>query len=331
MSRPGRPAAIDLRIATCRELPEADPDEAVLAAALAAGGLAAALVAWDDPAADWDAPIPTLLRTTWNYPSAPAAFLAWVDRAAAAAPLINPPDVVRGNVHKRYLLELAARGVPVVPTTLVERGQTCDLAALGEAGSRGGGTTTALPAGRGSSPVGSSAAPSVVIKPEIGAASLATRRFAPGDPAALAHLAAITAGGAALVQPYVASVEGHGERALVWIDGELSHAVRKGPRFSGDAERVDGPFPIADDERAVAEAALAPVADRILYGRVDLARDPAGRPMVMELELIEPSLYLAHRPGAAERLVAALRRYLAAPAAWAPSTRAPAGSGPAST
>jgi glutathione synthase/RimK-type ligase-like ATP-grasp enzyme len=277
-----------LRIATCVELPEPDSDEGVLAAALATAGIAAVAVAWDDPAADWDAPIPTLLRTTWNYAQAPRAFLAWVDRAAAAAPLINPADVVRGNVHKRYLLELAARGVPVVPTTLVERGQTCDLAAI--------------------------AAPSIVIKPEIGASSMATRRFAPTDPAALAHLAAITAERAALVQPYVASVDDHGERALIWLDGELSHAVRKTPRFAGDAERVDGPHPIAADERAVAEAAVAPVADRILYARVDLVRDAAGQPMVMELELIEPSLYFRRCPGSVDRFVAALRRRLAASA-----------------
>lgn len=275
---------LDLRIATCLALPEPDDDEPVLAAALAAAGIRAALVGWDDPAADWDAAIPTALRSTWNYPLAPAAFLAWLDRVAAAAPVLNPPDIVRGNLHKRYLLDLAARGVPVVPTTLVERGGSCELAAI--------------------------AAPSIVIKPEVGAASLATRRFAPGDPAALTHLAAITATGAALVQPYVASVDDHGERALVWIDGELSHAIRKAPRFSGDHERVTGPFAIADDERAVAEAALAPVADRIVYGRVDVARDAAGQPMVLELELIEPSLYFVQRPAAADRFVAALRRRL---------------------
>jgi len=280
---------IALRVATCKALPEPDPDEAPLAAALAAGGFAAALVAWDDPGADWDAKIPTILRSTWNYPLALEAFLAWIDRARAAAPLVNPPDVVRDNVRKRYLLALAARGVPVVPTTLVERGQTCDLAAI--------------------------AAPSIVIKPEIGANSQGARRFAPADPAAQAHLAALTAQGAALVQPYVASVDAYGERSLVWIDGELSHAIRKTPRFTGDAEQIAGPFAITADERAVALAALAPVADRILYGRVDLARDASGRPMVMELELVEPSLYFAHQPGSAERFVAGLRRYLADPPA----------------
>ena len=271
-----------LRIATCRQLPERDVDQAPLAEALAAAGFDAELVAWDDPRADWDAPVPTILRSTWNYTLAVDAFLAWVERAAAAAPLWNPPDVVRGNVFKRYLLELAARGVPVVPTTLVPRGDGIDP-----------------PRER------------VVVKPEVGAGSRETRAFEPGDPEAAAHVARLARTGAVLVQPYVASVHGYGERSVVWIDGELTHAVRKTPRFAGDSENIDGPFPIADDERAVATAALAPFAERILYGRVDLARDDAGRPMVMELELVEPSLFFARHPPALDRYIAALRRRLA--------------------
>src|SRR5262249_12833006 len=106
------------------------------------------------------------------------------------------------------------------------------------------------------------------------------------------------------------SVHDHGERAVVWIDGELSHAVRKAPRFAGDAEAVTGPYPIADDERAVALAALAPWVGRILYGRVDLPRDADGAPPVMELELAEPSLFFAHAPGSAARYVAGLVRRL---------------------
>lgn len=270
-----------LRVATCVTLPEVDVDAAPLAAALAAAGIEAELLAWDDPAVDWDLPIPTILRSTWNYALDVTGFLAWVDRVAAAAPLWNPPDIVRGNVHKRYLVELAARGVGVVPTTLVERGQT-----------------VALPSRK------------IVIKPEVGAGSLGARVFEPGDPEAARHLAALTAIGAALVQPYLHSVDDYGERSLVWIDGALSHAIRKTPRFAGDDERVDGPFPIADDERALAEAALAPVADRILYGRVDLARDEANRPVVMELELVEPSLFFARQPGSADRFAAALRKRL---------------------
>ena len=271
-----------LRIATCATLPEPDVDEEPLAAALAAAGIDAALVAWDDPRADWDAPIPTILRSTWNYALAVDAFLAWVDRAAAAAPLWNPPAVVNANVHKRYLLELAARGVPVVPTTLVERGQTAPI-----------------PRAR------------IVIKPEVGAGSLNAKTFERdrGDAAAL-HLHDLTRTGAALIQPYLHSVDDYGERSLMWIDGELTHAIRKTPRFAGDAERIDGPFAIADDERAVAEAALAPYVDQILYGRVDVARDDAGKPVVMELELVEPSLFFARHPPALDRYIAGLKRRL---------------------
>jgi hypothetical protein len=108
------------------------------------------------------------------------------------------------------------------------------------------------------------------------------------------------------VQPYLESVHDHGERSLVWIDGEVSHQIRKAPRFAGDAEQVTGPHPIPDDERAVALAALAPWADRILYGRVDVARDASGAPVVMELELAEPSLFFFVQPGSAERYVRGL-------------------------
>lgn len=270
-----------VRVATCRALPEVDVDAAPLADALRDAGVDFELLAWDDPAAPWDDPVPTILRSTWNYAHDLDAFLAWIDRVDRAAPLLNPADVVHANVRKRYLLQLAARGVPVTATTLVERGRTIPL-----------------PHER------------LVIKPEVGAGSLGARVFEPGDPAAAAHLAALTRTGAALVQPYVASVDHYGERSLVWIDGELSHAIRKTPRFAGDSERIDGPFPIADDERAVAEAALALYEDDILYGRVDLARDDAGQPRVMELELVEPSLFFARKPGAAARYVAGLLRRL---------------------
>ena len=272
-----------IRIATCAVLPEVDVDAAPLAEALREAKIPAGLLAWDDPAAAWDAPGPTLLRSTWNYALDVRAFLGWIDRVAAAGPLWNPAHVVRDNVFKRYLVALAARGVPTVPTLLVERG-----------------ATLALPPKK------------LVIKPEVGAGSLGAKVFEADDPAAVTHLAALTAIGAALVQPYLASVDDYGERSLIWIDGALTHAIRKSPRFAGDAESVTGPHPIADDERAVAEAALAPFAGEILYGRVDLARDAVGAPCVMELELVEPSLFFTRGEsvGAVERFVAGLRRRL---------------------
>jgi glutathione synthase/RimK-type ligase-like ATP-grasp enzyme len=276
---------VDLRVATCQALPKRDPDEAPLVEALSAAGIDARWVAWDDPEADWDAPVPTIVRSTWNYASQRDAFLAWADRVARAAPIWNPLDVLTANTHKRYLTELAARGVPVVPTVLVAQGHATRLGALGW--------------------------PRLVVKPAVGAGSLGVRAFDAGDPEAEAHAAMLAARGDVLVQPYLASVHDHGERSLVWIDGALTHAVRKTPRFAGEGEAVTGPFPIADDERAVALAALAPWTDRVLYGRVDIARDDAGAPVLMELELTEPSLFFRAAPGAAERYVAGLVRRMA--------------------
>lgn len=280
-----------LRVATCKTLPEPDPDAEPLAAALAAAGIDAQVVAWDDAAADWAAPIPTVLRSTWNYSLARDEFLAWCDRVAATAPMINPPAIAHANSHKRYLLELAARGVPTIPTTLVPRG-----GALGDAGA---------------------GAERFVIKPAIAAGSLGARVFAANErDAAAAHVAEWSAKGDVLVQPYLASVEDYGERSLVWIDGAITHAIRKEPRWWGGVEQVSGPHPIAVDERAVAEAALEPWGETILYGRVDMARDGYGNPCVMELELIEPSLFFAKNPGSAERFVAGLGRRLRAAGAW---------------
>lgn len=276
---------MQLRVATCLTLPEPDVDEQPLAEALARAGIEAAWHAWDDPTADWSTAIPTVLRSTWNYALDVDRFLHWIDRVGKVAPLFNPPAIVRGNVFKRYLLELAARGVPVIPTVLVERGDACDIAALPWQ--------------------------KVVIKPEVGAGSLGAAAFHRDDPAATSHLARLAARGAALVQPYFASVEDYGERSLVFIDGELSHAIRKSPRFAGDAESITGPYAIAPDERAVALAALAPHAD-LLYARCDIARDASGQPMIMELELVEPSLFFAKQPGSADRYARALHRRLVA-------------------
>lgn len=263
-----------LRIATCLELPEPDADAEPLSAALTRAGIEHRLVAWDDPEADWSTPAPTIIRSTWNYPLAIDAFVGWLGRVRG--PLWNPPAIVRTNVYKRYLLDLAARGVAIVPTTLVEAGQQI-----------------AVPTER------------VVVKPEVGAGSLNTRVFEAGDPEALAHRATIQ--GAALVQPYVSSVDDYGERSIILIDGELSHAIRKAPRFAGQTETITGPFPIADDERALALAAFAPYPG-LLYGRCDMARDAHDRPMVMELELVEPSLFFWKHPPAADRYVAGLAR-----------------------
>lgn len=268
-------------------LPEEDPDQSPLDRALAEAGLDARWLAWDDPSADWTAPVPTILRSTWNYPEHRVAFLDWCERVGRVAPLWNPPDLVRINTHKSYLLELEQRGVPIAPTALIERAAAAhtQVAQLGWK--------------------------RVVIKPAVGAGSVGTRAFHGADPAADEHVARLAETADVLVQPYVESVDGHGEHALVWIDGSLTHQVHKAPRFAGQRERVSAASAIEDDARALALRTLEPWADRLLYARVDIARDAQGRPLVMEVELTEPSLFFDFCPGSAQRYVAGIVRRLA--------------------
>lgn len=279
-----------LNIATCRPLPEPDVDEDLLLEALQTAGIDARMVAWDDPA-PWRESLPTLVRSTWNYIHTPDAFASWVRDIAPQAPLWNSAAVLLGNLHKRYLLELAARGVPVTPTELLTQGWS--------------GSLSELTRSRGWS--------DVVVKPAVGAASFETYRYTRLDADVDAQVRAFSQQRDLLVQPYLSSVEDHGERALVWIDGEFTHAVRKTPRFAGGVEVVSEAIGISPAERALGEAALAPFAAELLYARVDVAPGFDGQPVVMELELIEPSLFLLQSPQALKRLVAAVRRELVRP------------------
>lgn len=285
---------MDLALATCVTLPEPDLDHPLLVEALTARGLDCKTLAWDDPDAPWDDAPVVLLRSTWNYHLATDAFLAWVDRIGDR--LRNPPALVRWNVHKGYLVGLAAAGLPVVPTRLVRKGASRSLAALASAADWD----------------------ELVAKPAVSCGSFETRRCGAewSSPEGIANarwFAAQVAQRDMLVQPYVASVDGYGERSLIWIDGEVTHAIRKNPRFADGREAVSGDaVEIADDERAFAARAIA-LAERTTgarpgYARVDLARNDDGAPMLMELEAIEPSLFFRQGPAALARLADAMFR-----------------------
>lgn len=291
-------------IATCRVKPEPDPDEDLLLDALRARGVAAEMLAWDDPAA---APLAAfdliVLRSTWNYPEHAEEFRSWCERAAAATRLRNPVAALRWNLHKRYLLDLQARGVPVVPTALLASRADADLLAV--AAERGW--------------------HDVVVKPAIGAASFATRRFRlrAADAAAEGRvfLAELLRTRDALVQPYLHEVEEHGERAQVWIAGAHTHGVRKAPRFAGQTESVSAALAPDEEERDFVARALAAlpgdVRRDLLYARADLIRLDSGGLVLGELELLEPSLFLAQHPPALARLAAAIADAAAAPSATA--------------
>jgi glutathione synthase/RimK-type ligase-like ATP-grasp enzyme len=262
-----------------------DEDLPPLTAALARRGVEVTAPSWDDAGVDWGALDAAVVRSTWDYTTRREAYLAWARDAADRTLLLNPPAHLAWSSEKRYLAELAAAGVPVVPTWFADPGET-----------------PFVPEG------------DVVVKPSVGAGSMDAARHPLRD-GALAHVAALHAAGrTAMVQPYLPRVEDDGETGLVYIDGRLSHGFRKGAMLTGDAPEVGGLYLREDitprqpsaDEIAVAEAALAAAPGGWLYARVDLVPGSDGRPVVLELELVEPSLFVACGPASADALAEAV-------------------------
>jgi hypothetical protein len=266
-----------IAIATCAVKPEADPDEDLLLARLREKGASVRLVAWDGDAPDVADDELCVVRSTWNYFAKLDAFLAWVDRVPK---LLNPAGIIHGNVRKTYLRDL---GVPIVPTAW---GHPNVAATMRENGWD-----------------------AVVIKPVVSAGSFSTKRFTLAEAdAAQAFLDG--AGREMMIQAWMPAVDTSGERSIVWIDGCVSHAIRKSPRFAGGHESVTS-VDVAEDERELAERVVAPLRDRLLYARVDLIRD-GDVLRLMELELVEPSLFLKQHPPALERFATALLERLRA-------------------
>jgi glutathione synthase/RimK-type ligase-like ATP-grasp enzyme len=267
-------------LATCSALPRGDADEQLLAAALPEAEWAV----WDDPAVDWDSFDLVVVRSTWDYQARRDEFLAW---ARSVPRLVNPAAVLEWNTDKRYLAEVPG----AVPTLFVAPGERF-----------------AGPAG------------DYVVKPTISAGSRDTARFGDGDgERAQALVASIHASGrTAMVQPYLAGVDDHGETALLYFGGRFSHAIRKGPILKPGAEPHEDLFAAEDiaarvpaaDERALGDRVLQAVRDRfggdLPYARVDLVPGPDG-PQLLELELTEPSLFFSYADGAAERFAAILK------------------------
>lgn len=287
-----------IAIATSSAVPPEFDDDELLISALAARNVEAARVAWDLPGVRWDSFDRVVIRSTWDYPRRHEAFLRWADSLDGR--LHNPPRVVRWNSDKRYLGDLASAGLPVVPTHFLAPG-------------------SAIPRFEGE----------VVVKPTISSGGRDTGRFGPATYAqARALIVRLHRGGrAVMVQPYLRSVDALGEQALAFIGGEFSHALRKRAVLRPDEEAPvrDDPLGAAEAmydpalvepgaagaaELALAVAAVTYLRDRFdvgpLQARVDLVEGPDGEPLVLELEAVEPSLYLGVSPDAAEKLADAI-------------------------
>ena len=287
-----------IALATSSTLPRLFEDDHLLVAALERLGCAVTPSVWDDPAIDFQRFDAVVIRSTWDYTDRRDAFVGWAERVARVSRLFNPASIVRWNSHKGYLKELEARGIAIVPTEIVRAGTPLDLPAL--AARRGW--------------------DELVVKPCISAGARDTVRVGPSSGAAAVEQ--VRARGDVMVQPYQPAVEAEGEHALVFFDGELSHALRKPPQLVVSPPAIAG-TPRAsretkaaqeesqlverapDDMIAAARRVLAAV-EPLLYARVDLVRSQSGQPQLMELEVIEPRLFFPADPPSADRFARAI-------------------------
>jgi glutathione synthase/RimK-type ligase-like ATP-grasp enzyme len=294
---PSGPAGLSVALVTARAARTQDTDLVLLEAALRARALSAAIVDWDDAEIDWSQFALAMIRSTWDYSARLSEFLGWLDRAAHATHILNSAEAVRWNLDKHYLGELQGAGVSTVPTAYAEPGDDAGKALAGF--------------------LEVHAAAELIIKPAVGSGARDAQRYPRAAMAEMhTHLSRLLAGKrAALLQPYLQRVDEQGETALIYVNGEFSHAVRKsavlsrghGPmRALFAPEEISACIPAAD-ELALGALALRALPYRdLLYARIDLVRSAGGAPCVLELELAEPSLYLSYSKDAAARLAVAL-------------------------
>jgi hypothetical protein len=281
---------VRLAIATCTALPILTPDDQLLADALVGRGATVENVIWDDPNADWSGFDAVVVRSVWDYHHRVEEFYAWIARVGADVPFMNSAETLSGNAHKGYMREFTEVGLAVVPTAWVSNESPKALSSIMQ--SRGW--------------------DDVIVKPAVSAAAMQTLRVTDENIAAgEALLTEILPRCDAMVQPCLASVREVGETPMVYFDGVFSHAVRR-PSPLDHGEEIDPefqPLPLVNpgsEQFRVAESVIAALDEIPTYARVDLVDGDDGEPLLLELELIEPYLFMASRPESAAMFASAV-------------------------
>ena len=279
--------------ATYAARPELTEDDQLFAHALERRGVRVRAAAWDDPAVAWSSAAAVVIRSTWDYHLRNAEFLDWVDRVAASVTLHNDARVVRWNSHKRYLDELAKRQIRVIDTVFADAGSRLDVDLIARAHGWA----------------------DVVVKPAVSASAHETRRFIEAErDQAQAHLERLLRSRDVMVQPHLTALAERGELSLLYARGRFSHAVRRRSALvDAGAMAKSAAAAASNAARRFAYRVLAAASDAagiepndLLYARVDLAETGADSYQLLEVELVEPSLFLLHAPEAAEQFAEAL-------------------------
>jgi glutathione synthase/RimK-type ligase-like ATP-grasp enzyme len=287
-----------IALVTAEAARDLDEDLPPLESALRNAGANVVIAEWDRPH-DWSRFDIALLRSTWDYPQRLAEFFDWAGQVGKQATLLNPLPLVKWSSDKHYLRHLAHADVPTVLTRFIEPGESAPwrIAEL----------------------LSEPDVKEFVVKPAIGAGSRDAQRFGPEETEAAAEHAQRMLGEkrSVLLQPYLSRVDEYGETALIYFEGQFSHAIRKGPLLKKNEgptqdlfarETITPRVPDAAELRVGARAMQALPFETPLYARVDLIRDEKGEPVVLELEMIEPSLFFPFAGGSAERFAAAVVR-----------------------
>lgn len=282
-----------IALVSCGEAREHDTDLPLLVRAFGDRGIIAEIVNWDDESVQWQKFRSAIIRSPWDYHRRYTEFLEWLELVSQETTVHNSIDIIRWNTDKVYLKELIEADVPVIPTTYVRGAEDLVLANDIIKGD-------------------------VVVKPTISAGSNNTERHLHLPAAAAAHIAQLVdAGMVAMVQPYQRFIDERGETGMLYFNGDYSHAFRKGAILATGENTKNGLFTEEDiaprdasrEERELGEQVMSFVMEKFtrapLYARVDVVRGSAGVPVLMELEMAEPSLYLHMARDSATRFVQA--------------------------
>ncbi|MBY0359401.1 MAG: hypothetical protein K2W82_15470 [Candidatus Obscuribacterales bacterium] len=280
----------DFSLITCTMLPDLDPDDRLLARLLEEKGFRVQAAIWNDPSVVWERSGICIIRSTWDYHQDHQGFCRWINNTAKKTRLLNVPELLLWNSRKTYLQELEQQNIPIVPTHFIEAGSKENLSEILSA------KTWA----------------EAIVKPVVGLSTYGVQRVSAPDHISLAagqkHLDSLLAAGGVMIQPYMDSVTGYGERSLMFFGGKFSHAVRKSAfqQLAVAGEAGETACQASASEIALGQKIIAFLPQTPAYARVDLVRDDSDRSLLMELELIEPSLFLSFSAEAPGKLADAI-------------------------